>query len=225
MNCRVCEYRELRDLWKDCDGFQWRKCTACCSDTSEAIYDPSGYDAGYVAKLLADEKGLPVENHTHNGAAFARHAPKPGRFLDVGTGHGASQTVMRSLGWTTYGFDVSAQGRPGEAVIAPVFQASLFATRFEAVLAREVLEHVEDGKDLLYQLREVLMPGGLLQITTPRPIETGNEMRCYQRAHLVLWDPACLRGYLGFLGFEVEESEVWQLGQRYTVRKSLWKEN
>jgi SAM-dependent methyltransferase len=220
MNCRACDRCDLTPLWADGDGFQWHRCRACGSDTSEAAYAPERYGADYVAALLIEDNA-PLENHEHNVQAFERHATLPRRlFLDVGSAHGAGRQAMWSAGWETMGFDVSFAGRPPVGlVVAPTFQANLFWQRFDAVLCREALEHVEDGRLLLRELLTVTMPGGLCQITTPRPMKACIYPRCYQRGHLCLWGPRFLTAELERIGFAILETDIWELGQRYVCRR------
>lgn len=217
MICRVCSSPDTRPLWRDRDGFPWYRCATCGSDTSEAEYQPGRYGRDYVTVLIGEEGDDPPANHLHNADLFP--AGKPGRtFLDVGTGHGASQDVMRRRGWAAAGWDVSAAGRPAGTAVSDSFRADLFAKPFDAVLAREVLEHVPDPRGLLRELRTATAPGGTLQLTTPRPIERGDEWRVYQWSHLAVWSPDSLVAALREAGLEVVQSIVWELGQRHVCR-------
>ena len=217
MICRVCSSPDTRPLWKDSDGFQWHRCVTCGSDTSEAVYEPDRYGREYITTLLGEEGNDPPANHEHNADLFPEG--KPGRtFLDVGTGHGASQDVMRRRGWATIGWDVSAAGRPPGTIVSESFRADLFARPFDAVLAREVLEHVQHPCVLLQELRAATAPDGILQLTTPRPIDRGDEWRVYQWSHLAVWSPESLVPALQEAGFEVIQSILWELGQRHVCR-------
>lgn len=219
MTCRLCESAQLTPLWTDADGCKWARCRSCGSDSNrDASYARTDYGASYVKRLRADEGINAFANHEHNGDAYGRHGAKPGRFLDVGTGHGVSGDVMYSYGWDVTRFDICADGRPAGTVIAPDFRASLFPEPFDAVLAREVLEHVADPKRLLEELRDVTKRGGLCQLTTPRPIEECR-YEVYQRYHLLIWSPEALQRELRSIGFKVMEFEPWALGQRYMLRR------
>lgn len=227
MKCRVCSSTSLAPLWRDTDGYQWHRCTACGSDTSAAEYDPTRYGGDYVTDLL-DNEGPSVHqavaNHFHNADMIERHAKgKPGRtFLDVGCGHGASGAVMRSRGWAVVGWDVNATDRPTGTVIGAIFQARMFAHRFDAVLCREILEHVPEPHALIGELYAATAPGGVCEITTPRPMPTDRPPPwvCYHWAHLAVWSVESLTAELRRVGFEVLESDIWEHGQRHLCRRA-----
>lgn len=219
MRCRVCSCGDLRHLWFDNDSCEWLRCQKCGSDNNAVQYDQAGYGADYVRLLLEQEGTNPVANHIHNIDMIDRHVRRPGRLLDVGTAHGCSQAAAKARGWETFGFDVSADGRPEGTIVAKEFSAELFPHRFEAVLCREVLEHVEDGVSLLWELIDAVEFDGVCEVTTPRPIEDPTEIRVYQRAHLCVFSVMAMTESLEDVGFEVLESSVWELGQRYVVGK------
>ncbi len=92
---------------------------------------------------------------------------------------------------------------------------------FEAVLCREVLEHVDDGLDLLVNLQCATVKNGLCHITTPRPVEDPREIRVWQRHHLCIWAPEFLQKTLDELGWLTLENEQWEFGQRIVLKKHL----
>lgn len=220
MKCRVCNSISSYPLWLDRDGCAWRRCNACGSDSSDAQYSPASYGRDYVIDLLFEENGAAVANSEHNVQLFEKHVGAcRGTFLDVGCGHGASMAAMFAAGWDVTGFDLDRSGRPAGVVVGQEFRADLFATRFDCVLSREVLEHVPDPHGLLKELHAVTKLGGICQITTPRPMTTGEAYCCYQRFHLSLWSPARLVAELKNLGFEIVESDIWEFGQRHVCRR------
>ena len=194
----------------------WDACRVCGSETNTAAYLPDDYGAGYVAELLAAEGADPAANHQHTADWVERHDPgKPGGLvLDVGCGAGTTLAVLRSRGWAAVGWDVSAAGRPPGTVVSQEFRADLFRRPFDAVACREVLEHAPDPHRLLRELAAAVAPGGVLHLTTPRPIADKTEWRVYQPLHLCVWSPLALRAALVSAGFESLEFEEWELGQR-----------
>jgi len=227
VTCDTCGSADTRPLWLEPGGAnQWHRCNACGCDTSEARYAREAYGAEYAAALLVGDCGsidAGTWNHEHNAAFFDRHAPgKPGRtFLDVGCGAGVSLEVMRRRGWACVGWDVTAEGRPAGTVVADAFTADQFARPFDALLCREVLEHVPDPRALLAELHAATAPGGVCQVTTPRPIDDGARVEVYQPAHLRAYAPDRLVAELTAAGFDVIESDVWEMGQRHVCRRPV----
>lgn len=94
--------------------------------------------------------------------------------LDVGCGYGFGADLGAFLfGWRTVGVEPSAAGRRGAAELGIdirdgyVTDEPLLGAPFGAVLASEVLEHVEDPFSLLVAMRAQLAPDGVLVLTTP----------------------------------------------------------
>ena len=97
-----------------------------------------------------------------------------GSLLDVGCGYGFGADLGRFLfGWRTVGVEPSAAGRRGAADLGIDIRDGYLTTEplaggpFDAVLASEVLEHVEDPFGLLEVMRAQLAAGGAVVLTTP----------------------------------------------------------
>jgi glycosyltransferase involved in cell wall biosynthesis/SAM-dependent methyltransferase len=183
--------------------------------------------------LLADELDMAYRRRVR--WALERLALRPGdRLLDAGTGLGNVLHVAERAapGATAVGVDRSAErlGRArAEGVAAPVARADLVdlptpTGAFDAVLCSEVLEHLDDDRAALVELRRVLRPGGRLVVTVPhadypfawdpinrtlerlgrRPIRRGPIVGIWTD-HVRLYRPADLRERLGTAGFVVDE--------------------
>lgn len=98
-------------------------------------------------------------------AYFLDPLPKAARVLEVGAGGGWVGDYLRANGWPNYvGLDVV----PPADVVGDVRewqQLGLAAGSFDAVVAFEVVEHV----DCFAACRDLLRPGGRMLITTPLP--------------------------------------------------------
>ena len=98
--------------------------------------------------------------------------------LDVGCGTGIMITLpLASIGYSVTGIDIhrpsiDIAGRLNpypNAVFRQADPAALAEAgeRYDAVIASEVLEHVEDSFAFLRTLRRLLRPGGIMVLTTP----------------------------------------------------------
>ena len=95
------------------------------------------------------------------------------RILDVGAGGGMLASAMTQLGQVT-----AMEGAP-EALahlvrrvgltVVPGFLPSpdLSPESFDLVTSFDVLEHIEDDRAALHEIRQVLKPGGVLMVTVP----------------------------------------------------------
>jgi SAM-dependent methyltransferase len=101
-----------------------------------------------------------------------RYAPPRARILDVGCGTGATSAALRRFG-DVRGLDMglaalrhaSARGLVvalGSAENLPVGDA-----QFDVVVALDVLEHLDDDRRALDEIRRVLRPGGVFLATVP----------------------------------------------------------
>lgn len=105
-------------------------------------------------------------------ALIDRYAARPRRILDAGCGTGYTASQLAARG-EVHAFDsapeavkyAGARGisaRQGELTAIP-YDDGLF----DLVTALDVLEHVDDDRVALGELRRVLRPGGILVLTVP----------------------------------------------------------
>ncbi|XXF79107.1 class I SAM-dependent methyltransferase [Myxococcaceae bacterium GXIMD 01537] len=103
--------------------------------------------------------------------------PRPGRLYDVGCGTGTLAETLRP--WFTEYVGVDIARYPGfpEAPWARFVQADLNAAPYplpegeaDVVVSVETVEHLENPRALLRELRRLLRPGGLLIVTTPNQL-------------------------------------------------------
>ncbi len=95
---------------------------------------------------------------------FLKHAPPRARVLEVGSGDGWFTRRMRLRGLTVVSLDLNPPAEVTGDVNA--WRAlGLEAHSFDAVIALEVIEHV----DCLKSLAELCKPGGLIFLSSPHP--------------------------------------------------------
>ena len=160
------------------------------------------YDAGYLAKCQA-YAGDPVALAVNAGrcALMARHLPADSSVLDIGAGSGAFMRCAAGWGYAMRGFDVIPE-------VADRLKAEgLFAedcSRFDAVTAWDVLEHMEDPGACVSAVR----PGGLLFASIPvhanlRAVRKSKHYRPGE--HLIHWTAKGFIWWMAGYGFQLLE--------------------
>lgn len=120
------------------------------------------------------------------------------RLLDAGCGSGRNMVLLRSLGQVT-GLEpspasvaVAEQRAVGEVVQGSIESMPFDAGRFDLAVALDVIEHLDDDRAALRELRRVVRPGGFLLVTVPayqwlwsEHDERNRHRRRYTRGRLV----------------------------------------
>lgn len=156
------------------------------------------------------EKGQPLLSaisRARKWALLARHLPPGSRVLEVGTGDGWFARQMRTAGHQVTTLDLM----PPADVVGDIQNwrvLPLPAGHFDAVVALEVIEHV----DCVEALQALCKPGGLIFLSSPHPrwdwVMQGLEsLRLTQRRtsphvnlvdfHTLPWEPVVQRRPLG----------------------------
>ena len=99
---------------------------------------------------------------------------KPGRVLDVGCGTGKILAELKKQGWQVWGVDAEpaaakeCQKRDIKIKIADATIRMPFKDNFfNAILALDFLEHVNDDKTVIRGIKRVLKPNGIIIISVP----------------------------------------------------------
>jgi SAM-dependent methyltransferase len=115
-------------------------------------------------------------------ALIERYAPLAGRrVLDVGCGIGTYVDKLRQFSDRVYGIDVDVErvvegGKRLPNLLVAAAESPPFAeASFDVILLHEVLEHVEDDRQVVGEAHRLLAPGGRMVIFAPNrlyPFET-----------------------------------------------------
>lgn len=142
------------------------------------------------------------------------------RVLDVGYAQMPNRHLLRP-GRTVTGCDlVEPTGETGydEHLVADVFDLPrlLGERRFDAIVAGELIEHVEKPYDLCRAFGQLLGPGGRLLLSTPNPVSlpvvlaewSASRRRFFTLEHTYYFTPRWMERLLEGAGFEVERTEA-----------------
>lgn len=102
-------------------------------------------------------------------------ASRPGqRVLNVGAGQGSFSRLLESRGFDVVSTDVTKPALDvlrarlrGEVLFADMTRLPFQDGQFDAVVAGEVLEHIDDDRGALVEAARVLRPGGVIAVSVP----------------------------------------------------------
>ncbi len=150
-----------------------------------------------------------------------------GRLLDYGCGSGWLMQRAKQRGWSALGYDMGARAidtcrAQGIEVVGDLDQ--LEPKSFEAIVLHHVFEHVEQPRETLRRLKQLLSPGGSLFIEVPNAASLRARMSPHWASrfgideryrafpiHLYYFTPKTLARLLDSEGFDVQ-IETYGLG-------------
>jgi SAM-dependent methyltransferase len=137
-------------------------------------YDPSQF--AELARLEAGNFWFRARNHLI-AWAIARHFPGARSLLEVGCGTGfvlagiaAAFPALKLTGTeaATAGLAFAAARAPGASLLQMDGRRVPFRDEFDVVGAFDVIEHIEDDRAVLAELRAAAVPGGGVLVTVPQ---------------------------------------------------------
>jgi 2-polyprenyl-3-methyl-5-hydroxy-6-metoxy-1,4-benzoquinol methylase len=144
-----------------------------------------------------------------------------GRFLDVGCATGGLLYWLKGMGWTVQGVEVCkpaaeyARKERGLTIhTTPLEKTGLPSNRVDVVHASHLIEHLEKPREFLDEVHRVLLPGGVLLLTTPN--EAGLQARLYGSGwrsviedHIHLFKAGNLARLIEESGFRIMKKVTW----------------
>lgn len=139
----------------------------------------------------------------------------PARILDAGCGWGVTLDALESRGFQATGLDVSRRtlriiDRPGRRLIEADLSRPLPPrdSGYDAVLALDVIEHLDDDRGAVRRLGRLTRPGGRLIVSVPALPEMFGEFDRIQ-GHRRRYLPGDLEAAFVGSGLEVERVFWW----------------
>jgi SAM-dependent methyltransferase len=164
-----------------------------------------------LAKLETDNFWFQARNHLILWA-LRRHYPKMKRYLEIGCGTGFVLRSVRSsypkasLAGSeilSAGLSFAFQRVPGAELIQMDARQIPYSNEFDVIGAFDVLEHIEEDMNVLFEINRALVIGGGLFITVPQHLwlwSGADEVACHVRRYQI----GELRSKLERIGFRVE---------------------
>jgi len=139
----------------------------------------------------------------------------PARVLDAGCGWGVTLEALEARGYSAAGMDISRRAlemldRPDRTLIQADLTKALKSDppRFRAVLALDVIEHLDDDREAVRRLGELVSPGGVLIVSVPALPALFSEFDAAQ-GHRRRYQPDSLAAAFVDSGLRLERTFWW----------------
>jgi SAM-dependent methyltransferase len=201
VRCPLCGAEGGRRLSTQMGRFGVVRCSRCrlvrlsprpTRDAARRLYEEEYYEeGGYDDYATTFERFRPIFERlfARRLAILERYVKGPGRILECGCAHGFQLAWLRERGWDAVGTDVSlmasayAREHFGlEVITAPLEEAPLPETSFDAAYLVDVVEHLYEPEAALANVRRALKPGGAILVQVPY------ELYHWEKAAQALWE-------------------------------------
>jgi SAM-dependent methyltransferase len=148
---------------------------------------------------IGDYHGLPMRcapmTHESAAALIARHGIKNGPVLDVASGSGAMLARLRDTGFTgLHAIELDREKfhlkgvDPRPLDLNHDFAPAFAGQRFNLITAIEIIEHLDNPRHFLRQLRQLLSDGGHLLLSTPNIANVVGRLKFLLRGEVRYFD-------------------------------------
>ncbi len=231
-HCPWCAGRTYKHQASRVDGLPILRCTECGVASLAAVPVDTKTLYGETYFLKPGRQGLQLEGYDDYEAIGLEEfqwrlsmlgPANDGLLLDVGCATGKFLEVARGAGWRPKGVEVSAYAAgvaraKGFDVFTGTLEGAAFPDdTFDAVTLFDVVEHVEEPRSLLAEVRRVLKPGGCLAIIMPdagsgRACAAGDGWIGYTASleHVLYFDATSLRRVLNET-FDASQGLIWSM--------------
>jgi SAM-dependent methyltransferase len=160
-------------------------------------------------------------------AILEKHYIRPPQSVaDAGCGWGTNLDALEKSGYQVTGFDISRRilemiDQPGRKLVELDFNQPLPASheQFDALLALDVIEHIDDDRAAVAGMARLLKPGGTAIVSVPALPELFSEFDSIQ-GHRRRYVPETLRAAFKDTGLDVREIFWWGAWMVPILRRS-----
>lgn len=204
------------------------RCSYCQGDFAQAAlsldyrqeYETEGapfQEGRKLERLMEPEKELGEAKlfvNFRQALRFLKASSSNGRLLDVGCGIGVFPKLVEQLGLAVYALDPATQAiryaRENfglkNTIAGTVDDIPPHWRNFNFITAFEVLEHLEQPRELAKKIYELLAPGGCFMMSVPNRNRLGVRLGRrdewdYPPNHLTRWSREVLSFFLTSIGF------------------------
>ncbi|HXE55214.1 MAG TPA: methyltransferase domain-containing protein [Tepidisphaeraceae bacterium] len=149
-------------------------------------------------------------------ALLRKHGVRPpAHVVDAGCGWGVNLTSLEASGYQLTGLDISSRclqqlDSPSRDLILADLTQPLpdNAPKADAVIALDVIEHLDDDRGAVRNLMRLLKPGGVLIVSVPALPDLFSEFDSVQ-GHRRRYLPSTLRAACTHAGLEIRQLSWW----------------
>ena len=228
--CPLCGASRAGRPWK-ADGVVFTRCIGCGLRRQDPQPIPEAIVARYGDDYLAYETARHIEYRSIALQSLAEAGLRPGdataagagklSMLEVGCATGALLSAFAQAGWDARGVEAGAsmaayarQVFGLDVIVGTVETVALPADAYDAVVATHLIEHLNDPRSFLREVRRVMRRCGRLYLVSPnadglQALLMASRWRSAIRDHLYLFSSRTLRAMLAQEGFAVEYLGTW----------------
>jgi SAM-dependent methyltransferase len=183
--CGLCQRRSYR-LHYVIKGYRIGRCRGCGliqvldevnDEQLRDLYDQNYYEGAneyvYQNYLARREDKIQDFEWRLNAICRQNNITQPGTCLEIGCAFGLFLEVARRRGWKTQGIELSSHSAKYareylglDVSSEPSALQGIPAASQDLVLMWDVIEHLKEPMGVLHEIRRVLVPGGLLVLST-----------------------------------------------------------
>ena len=149
-------------------------------------------------------------------ALLRKHGVRPpAHIIDAGCGWGVNLQALEQAGYRVTGIDISARclkqldRADRELILADLTQPiEPSASQADAIIALDVIEHLDDDHGAVRNLMQLLKPGGVLILSVPALPDLFSEFDSVQ-GHRRRYLPSTLRAACTHEGLEIQQLAWW----------------